>query len=184
VIDQAPMMTEAGDLSFKIYARSRSGKVRLLLSPLVKLLASMFQDQASESKLDRLVESKNQKDDMPGINAEDVVSVVLSFFDLRNAFGYEVDLQAKIRPRLSVEGGQVRMQFEPLETEALRAGVLSAPIERRLDQAHKPLNRLLGDLLAQMGAIPAFTYAGSQLNLHNIFFDSGDLFVVVKRGTP
>jgi len=182
-----PFLTADGRILFKAFVHSRSGKVRLVVTPLLKILASLFDSQASDNNLNRLVENKDQKSDLPDISMNDIGSFAISFLDLQNPFGFEADMEASIRPKFSLQstndlsGKTLKIEFEPLQTQKLDGKVLTTPIKRRLDVIHQPLNRLVGELLSQVGEIPSLQIVSNSLSLDRIELENGDLYIVVRR---
>lgn len=185
-IKREPYMTEDGRISFNGYVYSRTGKARLIVTPFLKILASLFNAKASDENLNRLVENKDQANDMPEISVGDVAAFSISFLDLSNPFGVEAEIDGSIRPRFSVvgnaDGGKIiGIQFEQMNLGNLNAGVLTTPIKRRLDVLHESLNRMLSGLLSQVGEIPSMELAANVFSLDEIRLDQGNLYVVIGR---
>lgn len=181
IVERAPFLTEDDEIIFKIYVRSRSGKIRLLVTPVVKLLASMFDENATDQKLNKLVESKKQDDDLSKVSLSDVAFFALSFLDLRNMFGFEASIEGAIRPRLGYQNGRVGIEFEAMDVQDVDAGFLKTPIQSRLEGAHKPLNGILAELLSQIGQIPSLDAMASRFVLSEMTLVKGDFFAVIRR---
>ncbi len=184
-VERAPFLTVNNEILFKIVARSRSGKARILLTPVVKLLARLFDSQKEDDKLNRLVEPKKTEDFMPAVNLSDVAAVALSFLDLKNIFGYDVTAEGRVSPKLALkrteDGSIISLAFEPVEWDSVQAGMLTTPIQRRLDVAHQPLNSVMADLLSRVGGLPSLEIFSNVMQVDRLELVQGDFMIQIGR---
>jgi hypothetical protein len=185
VIDQVPRLRVGRDgqllLDASIKVISRDGKVRLVSEAVLAMIQAVFSGQDLEST--PLQFSSAVLSELKKVSAQDVAGFTLSFFDLSNPFGFDLQLgvHSSFDFRLARQSdGTYRSMIEVHDLQAQVEG--SRFVEQAWKRRERNVKTLLDEILDQLTRavpqVPGFDALGQTLVLESVQPVNGDLYVV------